>query len=77
MIQAGRAIVMSNDVVAISIAHTEVSDFTSRRTGNVSAWDPAMSNCTSYLAEPPTLSSLLWIAVGVGALCLVLTGVVE
>ena len=36
-----------------------------------------MSNCTSYLVqtyldEPPTRSSLLWIAVGVGALCLVL-----
>jgi hypothetical protein len=30
-----------------------------------------MSNCL-YLEEPPTLSSLLWIAVGVGALCLVL-----
>ena len=37
----------------------------------------SMSNCTSYLVqtyleEPPTRSSLLWIAVGVGALCLVL-----
>ena len=30
-----------------------------------------MANCL-YLEEPPTLSSLLWIAVGVGTLCLVL-----
>ena len=72
------AIVMSYDVGSVCATSQEKAYpiITSSRCRVV---DPAsaMSNCTSYLVqtyleEPPTLSSLLWIAVGVGTLCLVL-----
>ena len=65
--------------VAIWLTKDRCPIITSSRPGNLRACGIPlrMSNCTSYLVqtyleEPPTLSSLLWIAVGVGTLCLVL-----
>ena len=76
VIQPGRAIVMSYDVGS-DLPNDPI--ITSSRPGDLRACGIPlrMSNCTSYLVqtyleEPPTLSSLLWIAVGVGTLCLVL-----